>query len=162
MSTYRSDIDGLRAIAVLLVIIFHAEPAALPGGFVGVDVFFVISGYLITGIISSEVASKSFSLASFYERRVRRIIAPLLRVVAASSIAAWRILTPERFLDFAHSAVAAIFFSSNIYFWRESGYFAPDAAERPLLHTWSLGIEEQFYILFPLALMWFLRCSSSR
>ena len=154
---YRADIDGLRALAVTLVIVFHAWPAALSGEFVGVDVFFVISGYLITGIISSEIETGRFTIVSFYERRVRRILPALIVVLSITSFLAWRLLASEPFLNFAMSAVAAIFFSSNVYFWNESGYFAPEAGQTPLLHTWSLGIEEQFYILFPIALVIALR-----
>ena len=150
---YRSEIDGLRALAVLPVILFHAGFEWFSGGFVGVDVFFVISGYLITTIIISEMAEDKFSIVNFYERRARRILPALFFVMAACLPFAWLWLTPNDLKDFGQSLVAVATFSSNILFWFESGYFATAAELKPLLHTWSLAVEEQYYILFPIFLM---------
>ena len=150
---YRPEIDGLRTVAVVPVILFHAGASVFSGGFVGVDVFFVISGYLITTIIYDELVKGSFSIAVFYERRFRRILPPLLLVSLACIPAAWLLLPPSELTDFGQSLVAVATFSSNVLFWRESGYFAVAAELKPLLHTWSLAIEEQFYVLFPPFLM---------
>ena len=150
---YRAEIDGLRALAVLPVILFHAGFEWFRGGFVGVDVFFVISGYLITTIIISEMAVGKFSIINFYERRARRILPALFFVMAACLPFAWFWLAPMHLKDFGQSLVAVSTFSSNILFWWESGYFDTAAELKPLLHTWSLAVEEQFYLLFPLLLM---------
>ncbi|MDP2355430.1 MAG: acyltransferase family protein [Beijerinckiaceae bacterium] len=150
---YRSDIDGLRAVAVLSVIIFHAKLGLFPGGFVGVDVFFVISGYLIASIILKEEERDSFSLARFYERRIRRIFPALLLVIVFCVGAGALLLTPNDYLLFGRSAFAAMAFWSNFYFSRQGGYFAPAAETQPLLHTWSLGVEEQFYLVAPFLLL---------
>lgn len=150
---YRSEIDGLRAVAVIPVILFHAGFGAFGGGFIGVDVFFVISGYLITSLILEEMDEGKFSLANFYERRARRILPALFFVMAFCIPPAWLWLRTREFLDFAQSIVAVTTFSSNILFWFESGYFDTAAELKPLLHTWSLAVEEQYYILFPLFLM---------
>ncbi|WP_298433317.1 acyltransferase family protein [uncultured Jannaschia sp.] len=150
---YRSEIDGLRAIAVVPVILFHAGFELFSGGFVGVDVFFVISGFLITTIIIAEMEDGRFSLLKFYERRARRILPALFFVVLWCIPAAWYLLLISDMEDFAKSLIAVATFSSNILFWRESGYFDTAAELKPLLHTWSLAVEEQFYILFPLFLM---------
>ena len=150
---YRAEIDGLRALAVLPVILFHAGFEWFSGGFVGVDVFFVISGYLITTIIISEMAERKFSIVNFYERRARRILPALFFVMAACLPFAWLWLTPTDLKDFGQSLVAVSTFSSNILFWLESGYFDTSAELKPLLHTWSLAVEEQYYILFPIFLM---------
>ena len=150
---YRAEIDGLRALAVLPVILFHAGFEWFSGGFVGVDVFFVISGYLITTIIISEMAEGKFSIINFYERRARRILPALFFVMAACLPFAWLWLTPSDLKDFGQSLVAVSTFSSNILFWLESGYFASAAEFKPLLHTWSLAVEEQYYILFPIFIM---------
>ena len=152
---YRAEIDGLRALAVLPVILFHAGFELFGGGFVGVDVFFVISGYLITSIIISEMGHDNFSLINFYERRARRILPALFFVMLASLPFAWFWLTPGDLKDFGQSLIAVATFSSNILFWIESGYFATASELKPLLHTWSLAVEEQYYILFPLFLMIF-------
>ena len=150
---YRPDIDGLRAVAVGTVVLFHAHLGLFPGGFVGVDVFFVISGYLITSIIARELDTGTFSLLSFYERRIRRIFPALLVVIATClAVGAWR-MTPRHYNSLAESALAAIGFHSNIYFADKAGYFMPSAETLPLLHTWSLGVEEQFYVVAPLLLM---------
>jgi len=150
---YRPEIDGLRALAVLPVILFHAGFEWFSGGFVGVDVFFVISGYLITTIIISEMAEGKFSIVNFYERRARRILPALFFVMAACLPFAWLWLAPNDLKDFGQSLVAVSTFSSNILFWLESGYFDTAAELKPLLHTWSLAVEEQYYILFPVFLM---------
>ncbi len=150
---YRAEIDGLRALAVIPVILFHAGFEWFSGGFVGVDVFFVISGYLITTIIISEMAEGKFSIINFYERRARRILPALFFVMAACLPFAWFWLTPNDLKDFGQSLVAVSTFSSNILFWWESGYFDTAAELKPLLHTWSLAVEEQYYILFPVFLM---------
>ena len=150
---YRAEIDGLRALAVLPVILFHAGFEWFSGGFVGVDVFFVISGYLITSILIEDIENNRFSIVHFYERRARRILPALFFVLAACLPFAWLWLTPTDLKDFGASLVAVSFFSSNILFWLESGYFSTAAELKPLLHTWSLAVEEQYYILFPIFLM---------
>lgn len=150
---YRREIDGLRAVAVLPVILFHAGVPAFGGGFVGVDVFFVISGYLITGILLNDLAQQRFSIATFYERRARRILPALFVVMAACLPFAWLWLPPEDLEYFARSLIGTALFGSNINFWLESGYFDAASELKPLLHTWSLAVEEQFYLLFPLLLL---------
>lgn len=150
---YRREIDGLRAIAVIPVILFHAGFEAFAGGFVGVDVFFVISGYLITTIILNDLREQRFSIVEFYERRARRILPALFLVMTACIPLAWWLLPPTEMRDFAQSLVATVWFSSNGLFWLESGYFDTAAELKPLLHTWSLAVEEQYYLLFPLLLM---------
>lgn len=150
---YRKDIDGLRAMAIIPVVLYHAGIPGFVGGFVGVDVFFVISGFLMASLISGEIARGDFSLVRFYERRIRRIFPALFAVLAASSVAAWFLLMPAEFAYFARSLKAAALFTSNIQFEKESGYFDIGARMKPLLHTWSLAVEEQFYILFPLLLV---------
>ena len=150
---YRSEIDGLRAVAVLPVMFFHAGLPFFSGGFVGVDIFFVISGYLITSIILGELNGGTFTIAGFYERRARRILPALFLIMGLTFLAGFFILLPEDMKDFSGSMAAAATFWSNIYFWQGSGYFAAPAELKPLLHTWSLGVEEQYYILYPLFLM---------
>lgn len=150
---YRPDIDGLRGIAVLLVVAFHAMPAWFPAGFIGVDIFFVISGYLITQIILGQIHAQNFSLKAFYGRRIRRILPALIVVVAATfGLGAWLLLRDE-FQHLALHTVAAAVFTSNFLLWTESGYFDVAAEIKPLLHLWSLSIEEQFYILWPVLLV---------
>ena len=151
-SNYRTEIDGLRAIAVLSVLIYHAFPQYLPGGFIGVDIFFVISGYLITGIIFKELQSESFSLWSFYQRRIRRIFPALLLVFVVCTALGWVIMTPAEFELFGTHMIAGGGFVPNVLFWREAGYFDKEAITKPLLHLWSLGVEEQFYFVWPLLL----------
>ncbi|UWQ35128.1 acyltransferase (plasmid) [Leisingera sp. M527] len=153
MTGYRRDIDGLRAVAVVPVVLFHAGAGGLPGGFVGVDVFFVISGFLITSIIHREITAGTFSILRFYERRARRILPALFAVTAAVLAAGYVLLMPAEFEDAARAALAAAVFLSNILFWSETGYFSPGIYDQPLLHTWSLAIEEQFYIIFPPLMM---------
>lgn len=150
---YRREVDGLRAVAVLPVILFHAGMPFVSGGFVGVDVFFVISGYLITTILAQENASGRFSLRAFYERRARRILPALFVVLLACLPFAWMWLLPADMQSFAQSLIGVSLFASNIVFWRTSGYFDSDSELAPLLHTWSLAVEEQYYVFFPLLLM---------
>ena len=150
---YRAEIDGLRALAVLPVMFFHAGFEWVSGGFVGVDVFFVISGYLIATLIISELEIGQFSIQKFYERRARRILPALFFVMLACLPFAFSWLSPSELKDFGQSLVAVSTFSSNILFWFESGYFEGTAELKPLLHTWSLAVEEQFYIFFPLLMI---------
>lgn len=152
---YRPEIDGLRAVAVAPVVLFHAGAHQISGGFLGVDIFFVISGFLITSIVSRELAAGDFSFARFYKRRARRILPMLLVVIACSAPFAWLFMSHGEFLVYGRSAIYVLLFVSNIFFYKQSGYFDRDAESSPLLHTWSLGVEEQYYILFPL-LMWLL------
>ncbi|MEE9387194.1 MAG: acyltransferase family protein [Paracoccaceae bacterium] len=150
---YRKEIDGLRAIAVIPVILFHAGFNLLSGGYIGVDVFFVISGFLITNILIAELEAGNFSILKFYERRARRILPALFFVMLCCVPFAWAWMMPEQFKDFGQSFIAVSLFASNILFWKESGYFDTAAEEKPLLHTWSLAVEEQYYMLFPIALI---------
>jgi peptidoglycan/LPS O-acetylase OafA/YrhL len=152
-SGYRADIDGLRAVAILPVLLFHAGVAGFSGGFVGVDIFFVISGYLITGIIAREIDEGRFSILKFYERRARRIMPALLPTIAVVLVVAAWLYLPSDFPSVPRSALAATWFLSNVSFFAETGYFQGGAETKPLLHTWSLAIEEQFYIGFPILLM---------
>jgi peptidoglycan/LPS O-acetylase OafA/YrhL len=150
---YRADIDGLRAIAVLSVVLYHASPLWVRGGFAGVDIFFVISGFLISSIIFDNLRQDSFSFAVFYGRRIRRIFPALLLVLTASLAAGWFLFTPDEYRQLGLHVAGGAGFVSNFILWRESGYFDSAAATKPLLHLWSLGIEEQFYIVWPL-LLW--------
>jgi peptidoglycan/LPS O-acetylase OafA/YrhL len=152
---YRREIDGLRAIAVSTVILFHAGFETFKGGFVGVDVFFVISGYLITTIILSELDQDRFSIISFYERRARRILPALFFVMLTCIPFAWVLLPPSELKSFFKSLVAVPLFVSNIFFWKDVGYFETAAELKPLLHTWSLAVEEQYYVFFPILLLLF-------
>lgn len=148
--TYRADIDGLRAIAVLAVVFFHAFPNWFAGGFIGVDVFFVISGYLISTIILENIEKGSFSFVEFYARRIRRIFPALILVLVASLLFGWFALLTEEFRQLSKHAAAGAGFVSNFVLWNEAGYFDNAAETKPLLHLWSLGIEEQFYIVWPM------------
>lgn len=150
---YRPEIDGLRAIAVLPVLFFHAGFELFAGGFVGVDIFFVISGYLITSIILKEKLANTFTIANFYERRARRILPALFFIMICCVPAAFILMTPSELKDFGLSLSATSLFGSNILFWQDSGYFAGPNELKPLLHTWSLAVEEQYYLFFPIFLM---------
>ena len=150
---YRPDIDGLRAIAVLLVVWFHAFPEAIPGGFVGVDIFFVISGFLITGILVRELDQQRFSLLGFYMRRIRRIFPALIVVLAVTLVLGWLWMLPAAYAQLSADVFASAAFVSNIALLLQSGYFDIESGKKPLLHLWSLGIEEQFYLFWPLILM---------
>jgi peptidoglycan/LPS O-acetylase OafA/YrhL len=151
---YRKEIDGLRALAVLAVVAFHAQIAPFSGGFVGVDIFFVISGYLITQVILKDADGSGFSLITFYERRIRRIMPALLAVMCVTLLAAWLLMLPEDLDSVSRSVFSMTLFSSNFYFWNLlQNYFAAQTETLPLLHTWSLAVEEQFYVFFPLFLM---------
>lgn len=150
---HRPEIDGLRAVAVLPVIAYHAGFPGLPGGFLGVDIFFVVSGYLITGILLADMHNGRFSLARFYERRARRILPALVvTLLLCIPFAIWLML-PGQLVDFGKGLVSVVAFVSNVYFWRKTDYFAEAAELQPLLHTWSLAVEEQFYLFFPLFLL---------
>lgn len=146
---YRPDIDGLRAIAVVIVILYHFGFGGTPGGFIGVDVFFVISGFLITTILRTEYLSGKLTLLRFIERRIRRIYPALLAVMAVSSLLAFMLFMTDDLKLFGKSAASTAIFRSNINFWREAGYFDVSGLTKPLLHTWSLSIEGQFYLIFP-------------
>lgn len=161
MLIYRREIDGLRALAVLAVILFHAGITVFSGGFAGVDVFFVISGYLITSIILTEKETGTFSLSNFYERRIRRILPALFVVIFTSIPFAWLWLSPYDMKEFARSIRYVSLFFSNILFYRESDYFDTEADLKPLLHTWSLSVEEQYYVIFPLLLLIIWKISKS-
>jgi peptidoglycan/LPS O-acetylase OafA/YrhL len=150
---YRPDIDGLRAIAVTLVVNFHAFPEAMPGGFIGVDIFFVISGFLITGIIVRELDRQRFSLLAFYARRIRRIFPALIVVLLATLVLGWLWMLPAAYAQLSSDVFASAAFFSNIALLLQSGYFDIESGNKPLLHLWSLGIEEQFYLFWPLILL---------
>lgn len=154
---YRPEIDGLRALAVVPVILFHAGFSAFSGGYVGVDVFFVISGYLITTILIEDLQGGRFSIMHFYERRARRILPPLFFVMMCSLPFAWLWMFPEQLAAFARSLVAVSIYASNILFYAESGYFDAAVEEKPLIHTWSLAVEEQYYLVFPIVLLFLWR-----
>ena len=157
VTPYRPDVDGLRAVAVLSVIAFHISKSALPGGYFGVDIFFVLSGYLITSIIWREIALGEFSIVRFYDRRIRRIAPALLLVLFASIVGAVVLLLPVDLIGYSKSLLATVAFVANVYFWRDTDYFSRLADEKPLLHMWSLGVEEQFYVIFPLLLVFIAR-----
>jgi len=159
---YRSEIDGLRAIAVVPVILFHAGFQMFSGGFVGVDIFFVISGYLITTIIIDDIEKNQFSVANFYERRARRILPALFFVILCCIPFAWIWMLPDELRTFSQSIISVIFFASNLFFWQKSGYFSASSEEMPLLHTWSLAVEEQYYVLFPVFLILTWRFGKNR
>lgn len=154
---YRPDIDGLRAFAVLSVVAYHAFPEWVKGGFIGVDVFFVISGYLIGGIILRDLEQGTFSFWNFYSRRIRRIFPALIVVLASVLVFGWFALLPNEYEALGKHVLGGATFVSNFVLWGEAGYFDVEAKAKPLLHLWSLGIEEQFYIFFPLLLWFFFR-----
>lgn len=153
ISKYRPEIDGLRAVAVIPVIFFHSEFDLFSGGFVGVDIFFVISGYLITSIIFEEQKNNTFLLKNFYERRARRILPALIFIVLITSILSFLFLSRSELANYFRSVNSVLFFYSNLFFWKTTPYFKSDADLEPLLHTWSLSIEEQFYIFYPIILL---------
>jgi len=150
--TYRPDIDGLRTVAVVPVVLYHAGVAPFTGGYIGVDVFFVISGFLITSILKADLDNERYTLSGFYVRRARRILPALIFCTAITFIAGMFVLPPGEFGDLGRSIRSVAVFASNFYFWKQGDYFGPAAEEQPLLHTWSLAVEEQFYILWPLVL----------
>lgn len=147
---YRADIDGLRAVAILTVVLFHAFPEVFPGGFIGVDIFFVISGFLISSIIFGNLEHGSFSYATFYARRIKRIFPALIVVLLSGFLLGWFTLLADEYKQFGKHLMAGVGFVSNLVLWSESGYFDAPAASKPLLHLWSLAIEEQFYLLWPI------------
>ena len=162
MLKYRAEIDGLRAFAVIPVILFHAEFELFSGGFVGVDIFFVISGYLITTILITDLENNRFSLLNFYEKRARRLLPTLFVMILVCIPFAWMLMLPDQMKDFSQSLVAVSFFASNVLFWLKSGYFAATEKEKPLLHTWSLAVEEQYYLFFPIFLLLAWRYGKNR
>ena len=150
---FRSDINFLRAIAVVLVVVFHFSNVALPGGFVGVDIFFAISGYLMTGIIFSQIQKQRFSLLSFYLARAKRIIPALSVMVLSVLVYAWFYLFDVEFIKLLKHAFSSLLFYSNVVYWQEAGYFSASAHQNWLLHTWSLSVEWQFYMVYPIILL---------
>jgi peptidoglycan/LPS O-acetylase OafA/YrhL len=162
MYRYRSDVDGLRALAILPVLLFHAELDQFSGGYIGVDIFFVISGYLITSIIAAELEKDQFTIVGFYERRVRRIFPALLTVLIVCIVISHVLMLPNEYRDFGQSVFATMFFSSNLLFWMEAGYFDAESLMKPLLHTWSLAVEEQYYIFYPPLLILIYRFLNKR
>jgi peptidoglycan/LPS O-acetylase OafA/YrhL len=152
MLKYRPEIDGLRTVAVVPVVLFHGHIPGFSGGYLGVDIFFVISGFLITQLLLEDLEQERFSVRTFYERRARRILPALFLMLCASTIVGFLILPPQPFVDFAKSLIASVFFVANIYFLRSTDYFSDPSELVPLLHTWSLSVEEQFYLLFPIVL----------
>lgn len=157
MTKYRGDIDGLRAIAVVIVVLYHFGVPGFSGGFVGVDVFFVISGYLITSILARDALEGRSSILSFYARRVRRILPALLVVISMSLIAGYALLLPGDYESLAVSAIYSAFGGGNLFFYWNTGYFDARADTQPLLHLWSLGVEEQFYLVWPIIACTILR-----
>jgi peptidoglycan/LPS O-acetylase OafA/YrhL len=160
---YRADIDGLRAVAVLSVTLFHAFPSVAPGGFTGVDIFFVISGFLITSILSNKLQLGEFSIAAFYAARARRIFPALSVVLLSSFVFGAFVLLRSEFASLANQVVASALFVANIYYFSQTGYFTPAALTKPLLHIWSLGVEEQFYLIWPLLMFaaYRLKCNQA-
>ncbi|CAN1568607.1 COG1835 Predicted acyltransferases [Burkholderiaceae bacterium] len=158
---YRKEIDGLRAVAVMSIVLFHAGFKVFEGGYVGVDIFFVISGFLITSIIVQDHRNSQFSFAAFYERRARRLLPALFVVLLLCVPFAWIQMLPGELTEFSKSLLSVLGFGSNFYFWQDSGYFATSAEFRPLLHTWSLAVEEQFYLVFPAVLLVSLKFARS-
>ena len=160
-SSYRPEIDGLRALAVIAVIMFHAK-IALSGGYLGVDVFFVISGYLITSLIIKELQKGTFTFVAFWERRIRRIVPATSVMVVAVIVAGWFLLLPNEYVALGKSAMALAAIVANIYFWRDTNSYFANGEEMPLLHTWSLAVEEQFYLIMPLFLVVAFNLSAPR
>ena len=160
---YRADIDGLRAIAILLVIFNHIGLSIFPGGYIGVDIFFVISGYLITLILSKEIQNQTFSIGRFYKKRVVRLAPAYFTALSVVSLVAWQVMLPDELSRYFDSVFYATFLMANIYMQREVGdYFSQSVNEVPLLHLWSLGVEEQFYIFWPLILLCFIKKSNRK
>lgn len=157
---YRPEIDGLRALAVIPVILFHAGFSGFAGGFIGVDIFFVISGYLISSIILDEIRAGKFSIVNFYERRARRILPALFFILAVTTLIGWFWLLPNEYRQFSQSLVGVVSFTSNIFFYLTGGYFGGMTDMKPLIHTWSLSVEEQFYLVFPLLMVALARHSN--
>ena len=153
MLQYRAEIDGLRAVAIVPVVLFHAGLSAFAGGFIGVDIFFVISGYLITSIIKKEIDTGTFSLVKFYERRAQRILPALFLMILLCVPAAYFVFVPYQIKDLSQAIVAAVAFMSNFFFYLETDYFNEFTNKSPLLHTWTLSVEEQFYLGFPLLML---------
>ena len=159
---YRADIDGLRALAVTLVVIYHAFPTLLPGGFIGVDIFFVLSGFLISGVILSHLKVGTFSFTDFYVRRARRIFPALIAVLGGTYVFGWYSLPADQFKQLGLHIACGSGFCSNLLLNNEAGYFDVSADLKPLLHLWSLGIEEQFYLVWPLVLVLVWRKSQNK
>ena len=155
--TYRPEVDGLRALAVIPVIFYHANYPFFGGGYLGVDIFFVISGYLISSILINDLSRNRFSIVNFWKRRAKRILPALLSVIIFTSILSYFYIPNEEIKTFANSIVSSLFFYSNFFFQYNTGYFDVAAEYQPLIHTWSLSIEEQFYILFPIFLLLFYK-----
>ena len=149
---YRREVDGLRAVAVLPVMLWHAGLGPVPGGFAGVDIFFAIRGFLIATILYDEIVAGQFSILRFYERRARRILPALFLVLGVTWLFGWAWLLPDAFASLCSSILAAVLFASNIQFWLTTNYFSPAEMLVPLIHTWSLAVEEQFYLVFPILL----------
>ena len=156
-SNFRADIQGLRALAVLSVVIYHISPKHLIGGFIGVDIFFVISGHLIIGQICKRLSSGSFSISDFYVKRFKRLFPAYITVAAITSLFAFFFFLPSEFKGYSISLIYSSFYLSNFYFYSKSGYFDSELQGNPLLHTWSLSVEEQFYILFPIIFLLLFR-----
>lgn len=160
-SRFRYDINGLRAYAVTFVVLFHFGVFGFSGGFIGVDVFFVISGFLMTKIIFSALQEQTFSFLKFYISRANRIIPPLVALILVLTVLGYDLLYPQYYKDFSKHAISSLGFLSNIQYFRESGYFDTDSHFKILLHTWSLSVEWQFYILLPI-ILWILKYSSTQ
>jgi peptidoglycan/LPS O-acetylase OafA/YrhL len=159
---HRGDIDGLRAVAVIPVLLYHFHTDLFSGGFIGVDIFFVISGFVIAGSVMNDIRGGTFTIVNFYFKRVRRIFPALAVTIIVSSVAAALILLPSSLVDYSRSVISASMFLSNVYFWKSSGYFTSDSQTKPLLHTWSLSIEEQYYLLAPIAFLLIYRFGRKR
>jgi peptidoglycan/LPS O-acetylase OafA/YrhL len=162
IKNYRPEIDGLRCLAIVTILLFHADFKIFSGGYVGVDIFFVISGYLITGIILNEINDNKFSLIHFYERRARRILPNLLFIIILSTLFSWLFLNIYDLQSFGKSLLSVATFSSNFYFWLKSGYFSESTELIPLIHTWSLSVEEQFYLFFPILMIYLSKLNNKK
>jgi peptidoglycan/LPS O-acetylase OafA/YrhL len=162
IKSYRPEIDGLRSLAIIPVLLFHAGFKFFSGGYIGVDIFFVISGYLITGIILNEINENKFSLVHFYERRARRILPILLFIIIFSTLFSWFFLNIYALRSFGESLIGVATFSSNFYFWLKSGYFSESTELMPLMHTWSLSVEEQFYLIFPILMIFLTKINKNK